>query len=113
MKTNSLFVLSRSLPLLLIAQHSAKISADGVLRLRGQVEEQLAGVQAGGLDQLLGCADDLAGDVALEGLGLEGQSDMGEALGSLGQDSGVVPVWNRQEITLAYRFRGNEALTGR
>lgn len=55
-----------------------------MLRLGGQVEEQLIGVQTGGLNQLLRCANDLAGDVALKGLSLEGKGDVVEALRSLG-----------------------------
>lgn len=61
-----------------------EVRTHGVLRLRGQVEEQLIGVQTSGLNQLLRCANDLASDVALKGLGLEGKGDVVEALRSLG-----------------------------
>ena len=55
--------------------------------------EQLVGVEAGVLHELAGGVDNALGHVALQGLGLEGLGDIGEALRGLGVDGGVGSGW--------------------
>ena len=67
----------------------AEESANGSLRVGRQRVEQLVGVQTRGLHEFPRGVDDALGHVALQGLGLEGLSNVGEALGSLGEDGRV------------------------
>lgn len=70
----------------------AKESADRGLGVGRQGVEQLVGVQAGGLHEFPGGVDDALGHVSLQGFGLEGLCDVGEALSALGEDCGVGSV---------------------
>ena len=70
----------------------AEESAHGGLGVGREGVEQLVGVKAGVLHELTGGVDDALRHVALQGLGLEGLCDVGEALSALGEDCGVGSV---------------------
>lgn len=74
----------------------AKESANGGLSVGREGVEQLVGVEAGGLHELAGGVDNALSHVALQGLGLEGLCDVGEALRGLGVDGGVGSGWGCQ-----------------
>jgi hypothetical protein len=59
------------------------------------------GVKAGHGDEFLAGLDGALGGGALEGFGLEGLGDVGEALGGLGEDGGVLTVGWKKEDRLA------------
>ena len=69
-----------------------KERAHRLLRLRRQIRQQLVGVQAGSCDQLFRSAYDTAGGLALQGLGLKGLRDEGEAFRGLGHDGWILPI---------------------
>jgi len=66
--------------------------AHRLLRLRWQIRQQLVGVQAGSCDQLFRSAYDTAGGLALQGLGLKGLRDEGEAFRGLGHDGWILSI---------------------
>ena len=67
----------------------AEESAHGSLGIGRQGVEQLVGVKTGGLHELAGGIDDALRHVALQGFGLEGLRDVGEALRGLGVNGRV------------------------
>ena len=72
-----------------LSRSLAEEGAHGGLGVGREGVEQLVGVKAGVLHELTGGVDDALRHVALQGLGLEGLCDVGEALRGLGMDGGV------------------------
>jgi hypothetical protein len=79
----------RKLATLSLSRTLAEESAHGSLGVGRKSVEQLVGVEASGLHEFAGGVDDALRHVALQGFGLEGLGDVGEALGGLGVDGGV------------------------
>lgn len=72
-----------------LSRSLAEEGAHGGLGVGREGVEQLVGVKASVLHELTGGVDDALRHVALQGLGLEGLCDVGEALRGLGVDGGV------------------------
>lgn len=72
-----------------LSRSLAEEGTHGGLGVGREGVEQLVGVKAGVLYELTGGVDDALRHVALQGLGLEGLCDVGEALRGLSVDGGV------------------------